>query len=154
MNNLQLRSGAMRFPQVPGARLLAALLLWFALPVHAAEPPSDAGDFAAIHAVVFDYLEGINTVDRERLERAFHPGAELKSVDEEGGLLARPIGEVIDRWMNNAPGTRSGEVISMEINDGKIARVVFDYNGEYTDFLTVARVKGRWQIIDKVFIEQ
>ncbi|MEE4279325.1 MAG: nuclear transport factor 2 family protein [Halieaceae bacterium] len=124
---------------------LAALLC--ALPLRAAE-----GDFAAIRAAVFDYFDGINEVSRERLERAFDASAELKNVGDDGRIVAQPIAEVIERWMQKAPAVRRGEILSIDVTDGEIARVVFDYNGDYIDFLTLARVQGQWKIIDKVFV--
>jgi hypothetical protein len=111
-------------------------------------------DIAAITATVFDYLEGINRVDRQRLERAFHASATLKSLGESGTLVVEPISEAIARWMRGSPTARSGRVIAVHLAGTEIARVVFDYNGEYTDFLTLARVQGEWRIIDKVFIPQ
>jgi protease I len=110
------------------------------------------GDFAAIRAAVFDYFDGINEVDRERLERAFDPSAELKNIGDEGVVVAQPIDEVIERWMAKEPAERDGEILSIDVTDGEIARVVFDYNGDYIDFLTLAKVKGQWKIIDKVFV--
>jgi protease I len=111
-------------------------------------------DIAAITKTVFDYLEGINELDRNRLEGAFHPSASLKSLRESGELVVEPIAEAIARWMQGRPARRSGRVLAVDIADTQIARVVFDYNGEYTDFLTLARVQGKWRIIDKVFIRQ
>lgn len=137
-----------------GCGLMVALVLCLSLPVSAAEKESAADDFTAIRAAVFDYLEGINEVNRDRLERAFHPGAELKHVNEEGELVAQPIAAVIERWLAKAPAARTGEITSIDINGGSIARVVFDYNGEYVDFLTLAKTQGRWKIVDKVFITQ
>jgi len=117
--------------------------------------PSSRGaeaDYVAIRAAVFDYFDGINEVNRERLERAFHPSAELKSVGEDGLLVTQPIDEVIERWMTREPAEREGEILAVDVTDGEIARVVFDYDGAYLDFLTLARVAGAWKIIDKVFV--
>lgn len=109
-------------------------------------------DFSAIRATVFDYFEGINEVSLVRLERAFDESAALKSVDKDGGLAVEPIADAMDRWMQGEPAQRSGKILSIELADGPIARVVFDYDGAYVDFLTLAKLKGQWKIIDKVFI--
>jgi protease I len=113
-----------------------------------------ADEFPAIRAAVFDYFEGINTVSRDRLERAFDPGAELKSVGESGALVVEPIADAIERWMRGEPDKRVGDILSIDIAAGEIARVVFDYDGRYVDFLTLARINGQWKIIDKVFIRR
>lgn len=137
-------SAATRF-LVVGALCLPLLLV-------AASGRGAEGDLAAIRATVFDYFDGINEVSRERLERAFDASAELKSVGGDGDIVAQPIDVVIERWMAKAPAEREGEILSMDVTDGEIARVVFDYNGDYIDFLTLAKLQGRWKIIDKVFI--
>ncbi|EED30478.1 conserved hypothetical protein [gamma proteobacterium NOR5-3] len=109
-------------------------------------------DVAAIRATVFDYFDGINEVSLVRLERAFDENAALKSVDQAGGLSVEPIANAIDRWMQGDPAQRRGEILSIDLSDGPIARVVFDYDGAYLDFLTLAKLQGQWKIIDKVFI--
>jgi protease I len=133
-------------------RLLPAVAACLPLLLGAAAGRSADGDFAAIRAAVFDYFDGINEVSRKRLERAFDPGAELKNVGADGTIVAQPIDEVIERWMAKQPAERAGEILSIDVTDGEIARVVFDYNGDYIDFLTLAKVKGQWKIIDKVFV--
>ncbi|MEM1188519.1 MAG: nuclear transport factor 2 family protein [Pseudomonadota bacterium] len=112
----------------------------------------DGEDLSAIRAAVFDYFEGINEVSEERLRRAFDASASMKNVGEDGSVVARPIDEVIARWLTKTPETRTGEILSIDVTDGEIARVVFDYNGNYVDFLTLAKVRGEWKIIDKVFV--
>jgi len=129
------------------AFLLSIVLFLAALQAQAAED-----DFSAIRAAVFDYFDGINEVNRERLERAFDASAALKSVGEDGLIRVQPIDEVIERWMAKVPEERRGEILSIDVTDGEIARVVFDYNGDYVDFLTLAKLKGQWKIIDKVFV--
>jgi hypothetical protein len=126
---------------------MVTLALWPAAPAGASEE-----DFAGIRAAVFDYFDGINEVSRERLERAFDPSAELKNVGADGTIVAQPIAAVIERWMAREPAGREGEILSIDITDGEIARVVFDYDGAYIDFLTLAKVQGGWKIIDKVFV--
>ena len=111
-----------------------------------------ADELAAIRTAVFDYFEGINTADRARLERAFDPSAALKSVDPSGAIAVEPIADAIARWSRGEAARRRGVILSIDIADGEIARVVFDFDGAYTDFLTLANVGGRWKIIDKVFI--
>lgn len=134
--------------------LFSAICLAGETPSSVTSRDSQSEDIAAITRTVFDYLEGINRVDRQRLESAFHASATLKSVGESGGLVVEPIAEAIARWMQGSPTVRSGRVLAVDLAGPQIARVVFDYNGEYTDFLTLAKVKGKWRIIDKVFIPQ
>lgn len=117
---------------------------------NAAEPDND---LQQIRGAVFDYFEGYNEVSRERLERAFHSGAEMKSVAEDGTLSAQPIETMIERWLQAEPRSRRGRILAIDVAERSIARVVFDFDGAYTDFLTLARIQGQWKIIDKVFIK-
>ena len=133
-------------------RDILAGILGIALAVLGVAAQAEADDFGAVRAAVFDYFDGINEVSRERLERAFDPSAELKNVGANGAIVAQPIDQVIERWMAKEPEAREGEILSIDVTDGEIARVVFDYNGDYIDFLTLAKVQGRWKIIDKVFV--
>jgi hypothetical protein len=133
------------------AKLAGLLLAWYlAMPGIAAAPD----DFAGIHATVFDYLEGINQLDRDRLERAFDGNAALKSVNDEGALVIEPIASAIERWLRGAAGERSGKILSIEVADNQIARVVFDFDGAFLDYLTLAKLDEQWRIIDKVFLRR
>jgi len=113
---------------------------------------SAADELQAIRDTVFDYFEGINQVDRDRLERAFDPSAALKSVDESGALVVEPIADAMARWMRGQVTERRGDILSIDRAGGQVARVVFDFDGDYVDFLTLVKLNGHWRIIDKVFI--
>lgn len=130
--------------------LLRLLLLVAGL--SSAVSTSAADELQAIRDTVFDYFDGINQVDRERLERAFDPGAALKSVDASGALVVEPIADAMARWMRGPATERRGDILSIDVADGQVARVVFDFDGDYVDFLTLVKLDGHWRIIDKVFI--
>ncbi|MFK8043806.1 nuclear transport factor 2 family protein [Congregibacter sp.] len=111
-----------------------------------------ADDMSAVRLTVFDYFEGINEVSLSRLQRAFSETAELKSVSESGELVAEPIEAAINRWMKGEAQEREGRILAVDLSGDPIARVVFDFDGAYVDFLTLAKLRGEWKIIDKVFI--
>ncbi|WP_008292919.1 nuclear transport factor 2 family protein [Congregibacter litoralis] len=113
---------------------------------------SSADDIDGVRAAVFDYFEGINEVSEVRLKRAFADTAALKSVGEKGDLRVEPISAAIGRWLAGTAKQRRGSIVSVDLSGYPIARVVFDFDGAYTDFLTLAKLKGQWKIIDKVFI--
>jgi len=138
----------------PASRAFSGMLRLLLLGVCMATAVSATADddLSAIRDTVFDYFDGINTVDRERLERAFDASAALKSVDESGSLVVEPIADVKERWMRAEVAERSGEILSVDMAGGQVARVVFDFDGAYVDFLTLAKLGGQWRIIDKVFI--
>ena len=130
--------------------LLGLMLLTACLTVSVSASAAD--ELQAIRDTVFDYFEGINQVDRDRLERAFDPSAALKSVDESGALVVEPIADAMARWMRGQVTERRGDILSIDRAGGQVARVVFDFDGDYVDFLTLVKLNGHWRIIDKVFI--
>ena len=69
-------------------------------------------------------------------------------------MLSSPPGTCTSspRWMAAKPQPRAGVILSIDVSDEQVARVVFDFDGAYTDFLTLMKIDGRWKIIDKVFI--
>ncbi|WOJ97033.1 nuclear transport factor 2 family protein [Congregibacter brevis] len=135
----------MQHPQAALLCVLSAVLLILSQSVR-------ADDMSAVRSTVFDYFEGINEVSFSRLQRAFSETAELKSVSESGELVAEPIEAAINRWMKGKPQEREGRILSVDLSGDPIARVVFDFDGAYVDFLTLAKLRGEWKIIDKVYI--
>ena len=137
--------------------LIAAMLLAghaFATSSESQRPSATTNDMASIHAAVFDYFDGINTKNRERIEWAFDPSAQLKSPAGNGKVKVEPIADAVARWMSDTPQSRVGEILAVEITDGQVARVVFDFDEAYIDFLTLLKLDGQWKIVDKVFIDQ
>ncbi|MFT4769966.1 MAG: hypothetical protein ACI8RN_003120 [Glaciecola sp.] len=134
----------------PFERWLASALLGLSLCLSG--PVAADDEFTAIRATVFDYFEGINELSLDHLQRAFDANAALKSVDASGTLVVEPIADAIDRWMQSDAVQRRGKILSIDLSGGPIALVVFDYDGAYVDFLTLARLQGQWKIIDKVFV--
>ena len=140
-------STAASFPAAIRAIVIAALL--------ASSAPGFADDdIAAVRATVFDYFDGINEKDRERIDRAFDDSAYLKSVADDGTLRAEPIAEAKARWMEAAARSRTGSILSVDVFDGRVARVVFDFDGVYVDFLTLFKIDGEWKIVDKAFLRK
>jgi hypothetical protein len=136
--------------------LLVGLALLTAGHVIADEAKGHTGDeeVAAIQAAVFNYFEGINEKDRARLKSAFDTSAQLKSPDGDGAVKIEPIADAIARWMSGKAQPRKGKVMRLDITEGQVAQVVFDYDGIFVDFLTLLKLDGRWKIVDKVFIPQ
>ena len=115
-------------------------------------------DRAAIDAVIKDYLDGLYEGDTEKLGRAFHPTSALTHVNE-GKLVIVPR----DDWfkaVNSRPKpkdsgmTRHDEVLSVDILDDCTALVKLKCALPpkfFTDLLSLLKVDGRWQIVQKVF---
>ena len=69
-------------------------------------------------------------------------------------MKVEPIADAIARWMSGDAQQRKGEILELDITNGQIARVKFDYDGIFVDFLTLLKLDEKWKIVDKVFIPQ
>jgi len=118
-------------------------------------------DYEAISAAVSDYYDGYRTKDRARLERAFAVEvANLmgyrKGADGKRVLSSEPIRSVIDRW-TSADHTPlklgEGKILSVDIFSEVGAGVVFDFGGVFLDEFQMAKIDGRWRIVNKFFVD-
>jgi hypothetical protein len=115
-------------------------------------------DYDAIKATIFDYFDGIRLADRARLERAFavdagHMKGYLKDKEGSYQLSARPMREVIDEWAAREPKPEmKGEILAVDIYNDVAASVLFDFNGLYTDAFQLARIDGKWRIVNKFYV--
>ena len=123
--------------------------------------PISATDKTAISAAVMDYFEGQGEASFERLDRAFNDNASMFGVAKndagEAYLRVWPdMNEVIKRWgaNDNPPGERDGEILHMNVVDGRIATVQFRSADRFYDALTLVKIDGQWQIAAKVFVRQ
>jgi hypothetical protein len=114
-----------------------------------------SSDFKALEAVARDYLDGMTYADEARLRRAFHPKAHIV-----GHFRGRFEFDSLDAFIaackaeSLPPGTpyRSA-VASIEVTgDIAVMRLTDDYVGlSFTDYLSLVKHDGRWQIVNKVF---
>jgi len=117
-------------------------------------------DYDAISTTIFNYFEGFKTADRERLEAAFavdvcHMKAYIRDKEGKLQLSSRPMNEVINGWVKRAPAPdMQGKIIAVHITNPGAAVVVFDFNGEFTDTLQLAKVDSQWRIVNKFYIDQ
>lgn len=120
-------------------------------------------DKAAVEAAVFDYFHGQGEASAERLQRAFaddHASMVGVVEDDAGNPVLRSwkdMSQVLDNWAanDNPPGGgRDGEILSMEMVDGRLAVVLFRSADRFYDALTLAKVDGEWKIVAKAFVVQ
>lgn len=115
-------------------------------------------DFRAIAAVMGDYFDGLYYSDTDRLARVFHPLAQYICATD-GSLLHRTMGEyfpvVAARPSPASRGeARQDRILSIEFVGPVTARAVLNCaigDRFFTDWLTLVRLDGRWQVISKVF---
>lgn len=117
-----------------------------------------APDFAGVAAVLGLYFDGLYFSDTKRLVQVFHPKAQYVSVTD-GTLLYRDMAEyfpVVDARPSPASRNedRRDEIVSVEFAGPVTARAVVRCSigtRHFTDFLTLIRLDGRWQVMSKVF---
>ena len=117
-----------------------------------------APDFAGVAGVLGLYFDGLYHSDTKRLAQVFHPKAQYVSVTD-GTLLYRDMAEyfpVVDARPSPASRNedRRDEIVSVEFAGPNTARAVVRCAigpRHFTDFLTLIRLDGRWQVISKVF---
>lgn len=133
-------------------RLAAALLASAALAAPARA--QTAADSAAIRATALDYAEGWYTGDAARMGRSLHPRlAKRISVERDGAWqLQEMTAEELSRAAGGGGGTRTPEAQrqrDVQILDvfGNVASVRVTMSG-WIDYMHMARVDGRWQIVN------
>lgn len=115
-------------------------------------------DYDAVIPVLQTYFDGLHHSDTVRLRQVFHPKAQYVSVTE-GTLLYRDMAEyfpVVDARPSPASRAeiRRDEIVSIEFAGLVTARAVVRCAigaKRFTDYLTLIKLGGRWQIISKVF---
>lgn len=115
-------------------------------------------DYDAVIPTLQTYFDGLHHSDTGRLRQVFHPKAQYVSVTE-GTLLYRDMAEyfpvVAARPSPASKGeVRRDEIVSIEFAGPVTARAVVRCaigTKRFTDFLTLIKLEGRWQIISKVF---
>jgi len=114
----------------------------------------DRDDLNKIHEVMQTYIEGGRTGNVDTLRPIFH---ELATICGYVGpdLFAGPIEMFYDWHADNGPAADL-EVGDMGIDvEGTAASVRIELDNwtghRFTDFLTLVKVNGQWQIMSKVF---
>ena len=135
-------------------------ILLIAAAVLAAAPAAPAraqtaADSAAIRATVLDYVDGWYTGDGERMRRALHPdlAKRISQRDQEGAWrLDSMTADQLVAGTARGGGTRTPEerrqrdVAILDIF-GNVASVRATML-EWIDYMHLARVDGRWQIVN------
>ena len=115
-------------------------------------------DRAAIEAVVQTYLDGLYEGDVGKLAAAFHPTSSLTY--EESGILT-PLAR--DQWLEavrNRPSpqsrglSRHDRILQIDQASPTAAFVKLQCAippRYFTDYLSLLKVEGRWQVAQKVF---
>ena len=125
-------------------------------PALRAQAPGD--DRAAVRAVVENYLHGLKFNDVDSLKKAFWPDAKLFFTKSDGSLGQLTQADWYAGFAQVAGKESKGDlkIAALEVtNDVASVKVVETYpSSRYTDYLSLVRIAGRWQIVNKIYTEQ
>jgi hypothetical protein len=116
-----------------------------------------------ILATVQVYLDGLFEGDTAKIRQAFHPASSLFAVASDGKLVNMPREEwcrmIEGRASPKANGlTREHErILSVDITGRDTALVKLNCAIAprfFTDYLSLIRLDGRWQVISKTFVAE
>jgi len=115
-------------------------------------------DTDLIKGVIQSYLDGLYESDADKIASAFHPTSALTSVSN-GELVITPR----DTWLDNVRArpsprqrglSRHDRVLAIDLISPTMAYVKLNCAIPprfFTDQLSLLKIDGRWQIVQKVF---
>jgi hypothetical protein len=114
------------------------------------------GSETAVGAVEL-YIEGVASGDAAKLEQAFREGAWMYGAigDKRFDMPISDMIKFIQAQPADADGSFRATVRSVE-QEGDVAVVMLEEQGfwgalSFVDFFSIARIDGRWQIVNKTF---
>lgn len=118
-----------------------------------------ASDVAAVESTLQIYFDGLYEGDLAKLGAAFHPFAHLYAVGPDGKATDTPR----EDWLKAVGGRPSAKskgderrdrIVSIDFNgpNAAFAKVECQLPPRYfTDYLTLLKIEGRWQVIAKAY---
>jgi hypothetical protein len=118
-----------------------------------------SSDVAEIEKVLQVYFDGLYEGDTKKLGQAFHPASHLYAAGADGKAVDMPRAD----WFKMVEGRKSAKANGSERRD-RIVSV--DFSGPttafakvecqippryFTDYLTLLKADGRWQVISKAY---
>jgi hypothetical protein len=118
-----------------------------------------SSDVAEIEKVLQVYFDGLYEGDTKKLGEAFHPASHLYSASADGKAVDMPRTD----WFKMVDGRKSAKASGSERRDRIVS---IDFSGPstafakvecqippryFTDYLTMLKADGRWQVISKSF---
>ena len=119
---------------------------------------TSSDDVDLIEGVIQSYLDGLYESDAGKIAAAFHPTSALTSVSN-GELVITPR----DTWLDNVRArpspqqrglARHDRVLTIDLVSPTMAYVKLNCAIPprfFTDQLSLLKIDGRWQIVQKVF---
>jgi len=116
---------------------------------------ADQVEESAVETALRHYLRGHATGDGSHHERVFHPISSLNWMRD--GELNTRSSEAYIAGASGEPAENEAERVRYidwvdVTGDAAVGKIVLDYPGVYiVDYMSLLKVDGRWQIINKIF---
>lgn len=115
-------------------------------------------DEVEVRTVVQAYFDGMMEGNPYLLRQAFHPEAFLIGPGGEEGVLRIPFADWSARMSHplSDPDQRRNRILSVDITgNAAVAKTELLWPGiRYVDYLSLLRVEGEWQIVNKIWHEE
>jgi hypothetical protein len=118
-----------------------------------------SSDVAAIEKVLQVYFDGLHEGDTKKLGEAFHPASHLYAAGGDGKAADMPRADWF-KMVESLPSAKSkgspraDRIVSIDFSGPAtaFAKVECQIPPRYfTDYLTLLKVGGRWQVISKAY---
>jgi hypothetical protein len=120
----------------------------------------DRTDLELIQQTVQYYFDGLYHSDIEKLNKAFHPNAQVIGYFQ-GTLMFNSLEQFLEFVKATPAPSKSGEKYDMRIvsidmtGNEAVAKVEDLYLGfRFTDYLSLLNIEGTWVIINKTFYHE
>jgi len=127
--------------------IIAAIIGCLSLQV-SAQSRNDEDD---VKKCLENYMSGEGT----RVEKAFHPSATMKYIDNKSGEFKDvPIADYIARVKANAPATDRKIAIAYKNIEGTAAQAEIRIETDKAiliDYMNLLKIDGEWKIVSKIF---
>ena len=110
-------------------------------------------DEEAVRATSMDYIEGTANGEISRIRRAFHEGAALYAVNDDGSLRVIPIDRYIGFFKEGQKNDRKGKIVNIDVvnNAANVKIEITSGAYKFTDYLLLLKLKEGWKIIQKSY---
>lgn len=134
---------------MPGLMLLSATLLIMGF------EPRQAGEEAAVRAVINQYFKGHSTARSDEMSKAFLPSAHIEGI-RDGVFTSWTASEYSGRFTgrpaaDEASRKRTIDLVSLSGTAAMASATLVHGATTFTDYFVLLKVNGDWKIANKVY---
>ncbi len=110
-----------------------------------------------VRDVINRHFEGIRKGDAELIKEAWDVSNARVTHISRGRVSSAPVEKSIKLWASKPAPKSKGEIQSIDVVSGQMALAKVHLNwhgGTFDDFLTLAKTRQGWKIIDKTYVSR